>query len=284
MTGRLFATAPLPRARQIRRVEPFFRAHPGAFATPAEALRWLGRIVVPADGAWALMPNGKSGTTSTLHFLFHLSFGRPLTSRLQPPENPNRDQAAHQLAAAGVLSPLPAAADLPPPHRLLPASLRLTTVREPLARAVSGFRYLCRSHRMQSPMFFETRVRLEARTGFDWDRDGDTARGLLLFLEFLAAEQADRPARQPRPINSHFRPQSDTIRPALFAPDLIGRCEDLPGFFAAIAARLDRPLPEGALSAPARNVAGPGGEALITPDARRLARQVFAADYEAFGY
>ena len=86
-------------------------------------------------------------------------------------------------------------------------------------------------------------------------------------------------------MDSHFRPQVLNILPDVFRPDLIGRCEDLPGFFAQIAERLDRPVPEGALEARALNVQKiPNRDQFDTPGLRQRVADVFAADYDQFNY
>lgn len=281
-TRPLFDTTPPPWPAQKALAERFMAGHPGAFANPTRALAFLNYIFTPADGSWAFRPNGKTGTTSTLYFLFHLTFGHPLTVRFREPGGMNEDQAAHGLAQARIFAHLAGRDAGTDPQAYLDHALKLTTVRDPLARAVSGFVYLCRADELKRQQFFTERARMTAFTGFDWTRHPFTADGFLRFLEYLRAELV---WHDTRPVDSHFRPQVLNILPALFPPDLIGRCEDLPAFFRAIATRLDRPVPEGALDAPARNRSpADHADTLVTPAARTLAAEVFAADYEAFGY
>lgn len=267
---------------RMKLARPYFEANREHFTWPADALAFLDYIFTPADGSWAFRPNGKTGTTSTLYFLFHLTFGHPLSARFQEPTGMNEDQAAHRLAQARIFAFLDGRGDGWEPQAYLDQALKLATVRDPLARAVSGFVYLCRADEARREQFFTERARMTALTGFDWSRHPFTAEGFLRFLEYL---RHDLTCHETRPVDSHFRPQVLNIRPALYAPDLIGRCEELPAFFAAIATRLERPLPKGALEGPPRNRAPAiEKEALIMPAARALAAELFAADYEAFGY
>jgi len=267
--------------RRQRRAQAFRAENPEHLATDREAVAFLNYIFTPADGRWAFRPNGKTGTTSALYFLFHLVTGHPLSARLQISDSMNPDQAAHELHRAQVFCFL--LAQKINPTTYLRKTLRLTTVRDPLARAVSGFRYLCRSDAAGMAQFYPERARLCALTGFDWDRHPNTPDGFVRFLDYLRLELAHQTER---PVDSHFRPQVLNILPGLFRPELVGRCEDLPTFFAEIAERLELPLPEGALEAAPRNRAQDDvvAETLITPAARRLVTEIFAPDYEAFGY
>lgn len=280
MHRKIFHDSGLPPQKMKPRAGPFYATHRRHFSSPRRASAWLRYTFMPADGAWVFKPNGKTGTTSTLYFLFHLTTGHPLSAGLIEPSGLNEDQAGHALAEARIFSSVLARRGVDPAASLAEA-LRITTVRHPLARAVSGFRYLCRSDALKSAQFATERLRMTALTGFDWDRDAGTAQGFLRFLEYLSIDLAHHPAR---PVNSHFRPQVLNILPEVFRPGLVGRCEDLPAFFRALAARLDRPVPDGALEGRPRNRQPGSAGDVITPEATRLAAGIFAADFERFGY
>ncbi|MFT4959089.1 MAG: hypothetical protein ACI92Z_000161 [Paracoccaceae bacterium] len=278
----LFTTAAARPQPQQKLIQQFFEANKDHFSDLFQAGAFLRYLYTPNDGSWALRPNGKTGTTSTLYFLFHLMFGYPLSAQAVVDNSLNEDQAGHMLGRARVFSPLIARNDQSKPSRYLKQTLKLTTVRHPMARALSGFSYLCLSEELRHEMFFVDRVRMNALVGFDWKSHADTADGFVRFLTYL---QHEIPHNDTRPLNGHFRPQLLNILPDVLQPDLVGRCEDLPAFFTEIADRLSRPLPDGAVTAQARNVAQvTDRSALITPEATRLVSEIFAGDFEAFGY
>ncbi|MEP2426635.1 MAG: sulfotransferase family 2 domain-containing protein [Tateyamaria sp.] len=278
----VFNTKVLPQPAAKARVKSFQAAHPETFAQPAEAITYLRYIFTDAQGLWCFRTNGKTGTTSTLFFLFHLTFGIPLKAVVRDENSINEDQAGHSLHKARVFSSVCDCGTELDFGSYLARALRLTTVRHPFTRALSGFIYLCRAHDMKSDRFLTERLRMCALTQFDWDKHAYTVEGFERFLTYLEQDLAHHATR---PVDSHFRPQVLNILPDVFCPDLIGRCEDLPTFFANIAARLDRPAPQGALEAKPRNTQQISDRAIFdTPDTRRRVGHIFAADFLAFGY
>ena len=266
-----------------RAAKPFRDRYGDAFGSAPEANQFFRNMVVPACGSWLFCPNGKAGSTSTLHFLFHLMFGVPLTARSQPESRMQAENGtAHQLTNSRVFAWLALVGEGRDPVAIFDSALRLSTVRDPFARAVSGFLYLCHAQEVAAPRFLEVRQRLCAMTRFDWNRHPGTQDGFLRYLDHLEAELAHHDSL---PVDSHFRPQVLNLRPGIVRPHLVGRCEDLPAFFREIAARLDRPLPEG-IDLDARHNRQPdaGRAALDTPATRARVTRIFAADYEAFGY
>ncbi|MEM6739928.1 MAG: sulfotransferase family 2 domain-containing protein [Pseudomonadota bacterium] len=257
-------------------------AHGAAFRNEEALTQWFRFILLPASGAWAFKPNGKTGTTSLLHALFELEFGVPLTVSHHEPDGILEDHAVHCLAEARVFSPLTALRGAPCALDVLEKALRLTIVRHPLSRALSAFRYLCRADARAVSRFLRERLRMNAITGFDWQRDPDTPDGFRRFLDFVAHELEHQASL---PLDWHIGPQVLNVRPEIFQPDLVGRTEDVPAFLAEIAARLDRPLPERLRRAAPRNRA-----AMRPPDwagdraLQARVAQVFAADFDAFGY
>lgn len=276
--------SPAPPWSELPRAAAGLRARYGdQFASPREANQFFRNMVVPACGSWVFVPNGKTGTSSTLFFLFHLMFGVPLTTRtFSETQMPAASGTAHHLVEARVFARLALIGEGRDPVQIFDQALRLCTVRDPFARAVSGFRYLCLSQEKQAPQFLEDRQRLCAMTGFHWDRDPGREAGFLRFLDYI---EASLPHHDSRPVDSHFRPQVMNLRLEVTQPHLIGRCEDLPGFFRESATRLDRPLPEG-LDLDARHNRQPdaGRAAFDTPATRARVAELFAADYDALGY
>ncbi len=266
------AEAPPPQRRAM--AERTLARFPGAFGTEAEALRWLNGISMPASSRWAFVGNAKTGSSSIKRFLFMLEFGMPLTVSFESPSDINPDAVSHALTRAGVFRALPS---IPSGLMLMSRALRLAASRHPVSRAISSFNYICQTDVERSPWLLGERLRMNATCGFDWSKDRFTHAGFLKFLDHLALinqHQGD-PVEDP-----HLRPQVRNVRPDIFKPDLLGRTEDLHGFFRAIAERLDRPLPADVdLPISNRQNSAAMAEALISGESKRRIATVFAADF-----
>ncbi len=282
----VFVDGPPPWQRQESNLARARADYGDQFPTERALVEWFRFIMVPASGAWAFKPSGKTGTTTTLHALFELEFGVPLTVSHREPDGILEEHAAHRLAEARVFSHLTGVRGARCVLKRLDATLRLTTVRHPFSRAVSGFRYLCSADAAGVSRFLRDRLRMNAVVGFDWEKHPDTVEGFLRFLDYLDHELAQQ---KTQPVDWHFGPQVLNVRPEIFRPHLVGKTEDLPGFFAQIAERLDRPLPE-ALRRPAkRNQTRAANQGVAqkmaqSSAARDRVSQLFAADFDAFGY
>ena len=254
------------------------KAFPLAFPKPGDALDFLSRIFVPASKRWAFLSNGKSGTSSTQHFLFQLEFGVPLTVALDHPDDVNPDAAVHRLHQANVLRKV---IDLPQGIAVLPDLLRLVTVRHPGDRALSAFFYLCATHDRAHPWMAEDRMRMNAMVQFNWNSDTRTASGYQKFLRYIDISQ-HHPGNLR--VNPHWRPQILNICPDVYRPDLIGRTENLAAFFHAIADRLGQPLAPGWQAPRANSQEKPDLSPFRTPATHDLLRRIYAADFAQFGY
>lgn len=276
VTKAFFAAPFRDHAGQRATTEAAFQALPGAFANRNRLHQFFLDIFVPPSGAWAFKPNGKTGTSSTLEFLFALEFGLPISAATGDDFNP--DQIVHRLAEARLFARLPEHPDVTEVQASLAQMLRLTTIRHPATRALSGYRYLCRAHRCGAAAFAVQRLRMTAIAGFDWDSHTDTPDGFLRFLDWVAAEE-EMGGWMTDP---HFRPQVVNVRPDILRPDIIGRTEAMEDFFTAICARLDRPRPS---AQPPRN-RQPQVDAAdyLGPPALDRITRIFAADFEAFTY
>ena len=269
-----------------QRLAAAFGAMPGAFRDRATSDEFFSYMVTPRSGRWAFRPNGKAATTTALEALFFLEFGHPNTARIADPTDMNPDAAVHRMAGSGVFRHLHLRHDAEDLPGFLRATDYVATVRHPGARALSAFRYLCRSHRAAHPQFAAERFRMTALTGFDWDRHDGTEEGFRRFLDYV---RLCNERQVGRPVNNHFRPQADTIRPDLFPPAVLGRVEDMPAFFRDLADRL-RPgaaMPQGWADRRANRgaPAQAGDIALLrAPGVRRRIEACYAADFEAFGY
>lgn len=255
--------------------------NPGAFRDRHDAERHFGSIRVPASFRWAFKSIDKAASSSALRFLFELEFGVPLTVEVTPPADINTDAIAHMAYDADVLrTPLEVRRGI----ARLEKALRLATTRDPAARAVSGFLYICRTQDQRAMWMVQDRLRLSALTGFDWQRHPRTLNGFLRFLDYVEAAHEAHLAGG-RPVNTHWQAQWLLMQPAVFRPHLIGRTEAMGAFYAEVAARLDRPLPAG-WSGPHTNAQRdePATDLLESPAARERIGRIYARDFEEFGY
>lgn len=208
----LFPPASLTNPPQV--VTELMEAAPGVFSDAATAKRFLQLIYFPASRHWRYQLNGKSGNTFTLNLLFELEFGGPFTCRLNDTDNQHPDFALFQLPAARLMENAIGAGDTIDAVLHFPG-LSIATVRNPFSRAVSGFRYLCRSHETGDRRFLSERIRLNALEGFDWDKDPHSPRGFNKFLDYL---ERMAETEGPDKIDPHWLSQQLHIRPDLYKP------------------------------------------------------------------
>lgn len=212
-------------------------ANPNAFNSLEDVGAFLDRVDTPASFRWSLAINPKCACTTVKRMLFELEFGVPLTAHYLSLFDINGDSSAHRLSMAGVFRPLHALAEA---EAILSSSLRVTTARHPVSRAASMFLYLCQSNRDGHTMFVGDRLRLNALTGFDWDKDPGTPKGFAKFLDYIGQSFDKQPSDR---VDFHFRRQVDTVRPDVFRPDLIGMVGELDRFWVALQQRLAPDMP-----------------------------------------
>lgn len=265
-------------------VPALLRRYPDSFGSAMAARRFVQLIHFPPSRAWRYQLNGKSGSTYMLNLLFELEYGTPFTCHVDHAETGNQhpEFALFQLPQAGLWANAIQAGDKLGQFLNFPG-LSLATVRNPFDRALSGFRYLCRSHRLGDRRFLAERLRLNALARFDWSRDGDTPAGFARFLGYLRDSAAAQGADS---LDPHWMPQSLHLRPEIYRPDMVGRTEDLDSFARALARRLDRPLPD--LARLRRNSGDRDTRAIpadfLTPTCRALIEEVYEEDFELFEY
>lgn len=276
--GRLHLSPELQPPRRIEQHAEFREANPELFLTNEMAAAFMRSISLPASLRWAFLNNGKAATSSARRFLFRIEFGSALSVHWQPEWDINPDGVAHHLqGASGIFRSLVAIDDA---RGALDRALRLTTVRHPVDRVLSAFDYLCRSHELRHGWFVDDRLRMNAVLGFDWDRDPRTARGFEMFLNYVLWARDTVGWLDP-----HWRPQIDNICPAAYRPQIVGRVEDMRGFFFAVADQLSQPLPEDYALAPAnRQEHRSDRSALLTPASLALIENLYAADFDWLGY
>lgn len=254
-------------------------AWPDRFPDTDAARRWLAQVILPPSRRWAFVSTGKNASSSTLRFLFEAEFGTRLTTRYAPERDINPSAVVHALADSEVFARALHQGLDAGEIAALPGCERICVARNPHDRLASAFAYLCRSQTEEKAWFLGPRLRLDA-AGFDWETMPGTAEGFRLFLRHVRAEME---RLGPMGLDAHWRPQADFIQPEVFRPTLVGRVEDLDAFFAELAARLGAPPPEAGGRWENRQRAGEDPLAR-DPEARRLVEEIYAADFEAFGY
>ena len=271
---------PVPVPRRIAVAEASRKAFPRQFPTTKAARDFLFQTILPPSMRWCFVSVGKNASSSTLRFLFRAEFGCDLTVKVTPKHDINPAAEVHMLAEYGVfsralwqgLSAQNLLGDAGPPERIC-------VVRDPHARAVSAFLYLCQSQAVASQWFASDRIRMNAVTGFDWERDANTEDGFLRFLDYIAWQIE---TEGPDMVNAHWRPQVTFIKPTLFNPTVTGRMEDLGRYFRTLSERLDTPMPQ-VTPWENRQPAGPNAVS-SNVSARSMCHKIYAADYETFGY
>lgn len=253
---------------------------PGLFAGREEAQQLLARICLPASERWAYAVLPKAATTTTLSLLFEAEFGVPFTAKATMPTDPNPDTGLHTLMQHNIFT---TALKLPrslPDLAEDPRLERIAVVRHPEARAASAFEYVCHSNEEAKWFFFPDRAKMSALFGLNFETMARTSAGFVRFLEYVAADLATNPAFA---VNFHWRPQARLVFPDLFKPTLVGKVEAYDGFRRALFERLGRPDP-GATPFLNSRPSDDRSHLFADPAARRLVREIYAADYEAFGY
>lgn len=246
---------------------------------PRQAVaQFLRQTILGPQGDWAFVSIGKNASSSTLMFLYELEFGHPLTASFNSPVDINPSAVVHQLADHGIFARAfqqgVAAQELQKADKT-----RMMVCRNPFDRAVSAFRYFCKSNETGAQWFLRDRLRIDASVGFDWRTMPGTVEGFRRFLHYIELEAE---AVSVYLLNAHWRPQKAFVHPEVYRPNLIGRMEDLGAFYRAIEDRLGK---RSATEVPVQN-----RQAAAHPElgqdtaARRLVERIYAQDFEAFGY
>lgn len=282
MTANIFFDRPrvaLDRKNASKELFLDFRAQ---FGNAAMVQNYLMTTYVPASRRWVYKTNAKAGSSSILAFLFALEFGVRFTAHLTSGKDHNPDTALHQMREAHVFEPVLNLPDVTDIAGFLSETPTFTVVRDPAQRVLSAFFYLCSSDKQGSEKFLRDRIRLSALTGFDWTVHSRTPEGFRRFLEFIAIETENENVVA---VNNHWRPQWRNVQVDLLKPDLIGRVEDLDGFFRELCTLLNRPFPE-CISEERRNTQSKPDVSLFFKDpmSKSLIRSLFQRDYDVFGY
>ena len=259
--------------------------HPDHFPNKEAARDFFFQIIFPPSMRWTFISTGKNASTSVLNWLFEQEFGVPLTVKAEHPIDINPASEIHTLPIYGIFSRALLQGynmeHFKPPERSIE---RLCVVRNPFERAISAFRYLCKSQKLESRWFAPDRFKLNAFFRFDWEKDMDTPKGFLLFLNYIQwqieLEGADA-------VNDHWRPQYTFIKPDLFEPTVIGRMEDMDRFYSEASERIGFPSPLSPKQKNAQTTSAQKADLFKlydSPEARGLCSQIYQQDYEHFGY
>lgn len=255
-------------------------AFPGRFRARTEAQHMLDRIVFPASQRWAYAVMPKAATSTTLALLFEAEFGVPYTMRATIPSDPDSGTSLHHLVDHNIF-----ATALQLPRSLADVAgdddlERIVVVRHPEQRAASAFEYVCHCNDEHMFFMFPDRAKMAALFGLNFDTMTRTSDGFVRFLEYVAADLATNPTFTN---NIHWRPQTQLIYPDLFKPTLVGKVEQYGRFRKRLFHRLGRPDP-GASTVRNRHRFEDDHRLFDDPAARRLVRDIYADDFQAFGY
>lgn len=245
-------------------VSRYYRERAAALSCTGLRAKALRRCVTSRDGQLLLVKNYKAACTTGTQLVHHYDHGLYWSDG---DVHGTRRLAQGLLAARRHLAALDS-----------PTTLRLTFVRDPLARLVSGFVMVFVGRSPYTKWAHAERGMW--RLGYD--PDGSVARNFDIFLEFLAQAFALDPAHA----NPHWRPQVMNIAYGEIDYGLIGRVERLRDDIQKLGDRLDHRFPD------LEQATGPhfhrgrdaGALLTVTPAHRARARHLFAADYEAFSY
>lgn len=239
-------------------------------------------LITPKSGRWAFASPGKTGTSSALDLLFSIEFGNANSVSLHDPLDLNRDPQTHRCVNHGVFRALRQRSDLASFDDYLAKAVRIATVRHPVDRLWSSFRYVCRSDKESHPMFLADRLKMCALVGFDWAAHPYTKEGLVRFLEYIRIIQRETKGLG---LNNHWQPQWMVIRPAFFRPDIVGRAERPDRFARELIDALGGdpglgPVCRNRSEAGAGQPPGYFGD----PSIRRAIADVYEGDFQSFGY
>jgi hypothetical protein len=258
-------------------------ASAGAFFESREAHdAFFSYLITPKSGRWAFVSAGKTGTSSALDLLFSIEFGHRNTVSVNDPTDLNRDAQTHRCLNHGIFRPLRGRADITSFQDYLEKSVRIATVRNPVNRLWSAFRYLCRSGKESHPMFLGDRLKMCALVGFDWNSHPYNREGFTRFLEYIRIIKEETNGNG---LNNHWKHQWMIIRPDFYKPDIIGRAEN-PSIFARDLIEMLNGDP--ALETVWRNPSDAKDRELpeyfAEVSIRNTMADLYAEDFQAFGY
>ncbi len=221
---------------------------------PGDLVLMAMHSVTFADGRAIYIKNSKAACTTITHQIYEWDHGRPYAGTTI-----HRDLSLSQGLWA-----------YPDIVKCLgdPSCLKVTALRDPVARCVSGFTNFVLD---QSNRNYVRHRRSLERMGLHNDLD-DSAK-FDLFLDYIAACIGTDVKR----MDEHFQPQFYSLRPDRIAYDVIGRVETLHDDLSVIAARLDLPPPPAPEKATRKNAS----HRRFAPSSAQIDRikDLYAVDY-----
>lgn len=224
--------------------------------------RWAGRMQPLPEHGCIYVKNAKAGTNTTLLWMHRAYTG---DHRFVPTHTIHTDSALPSPRVVG-LAKVAAMLD--------GGAFRFSFVREPIARLESA--YMNKIVQADpSADVREGRWRIEIQRTLGLPRDPEQ---VVPFDQFLAALEVQEPLR----MNPHWRPQHLNLLHGLVRYDLIGRLETYREDLARV--REATGMPEAPLEV--TNASSRGRDSLFAgrPTLLRRARQLYAADFELYGY
>jgi hypothetical protein len=278
-THRTLFGEPLPVPMQNKAVAKTRAKFPSEFPNEEAARRFLRQVILPPSLRWSFVSVGKNASSSILRLLFKAEFGIDLTVSCAPVRDINPSAEIHMLMDYGVFSRA-LLRGLSLRHLLNHLGMeRICVVRDPFARAISSFRYFCRSNEKSARWFARDRFRINAGLGFDWNKHPGTPEGFQIFLRYLQWEINEFGVDF---LDAHWRPQFDFIKPRAFRPTLIGNVEDIGSFYKSLAERLGFPLPDTQIWE--NRQIGSDDDLHNDHMARKLCEEIYLKDYEWLNY
>ena len=209
-----------------------------------------------ANGRALYVKNYKAACTTFIHQIFEWDHGHPYAGT----------KIHHDRALSQRLWAYPDIA-----NGLNDAScLKVTALRGPVARCISGFTNFVLDLSKLNPNVYRHRPFLEQ---MGLHNDLDDAAKFDLFLDYIAACMGADVKR----MDEHFRPQFYNLRPDLIAYDVVGGVETLHDDLTAIAVRLALPPPPATQKAGRKNAS----HRRFTPTPAQIDRikDLYAVDY-----
>lgn len=254
-------------------IKPAYRQRLVAQSLPGVVTQAMRRCVTTRDGKILLVKNPKAACSTAAQLLLHYDQGSfEDTAKIHRTKQLRQgmDFASHHLAAL-----------------IDPKSFKFTIVRDPLSRTTSAFAMFFLN--VGSDVFASDGGEEKARrreTGIwalGYDPSGSPSRNFDIFLDYIECCFAIDMAH----VNTHWKPQVFTTAHGHIRYDHVGKVETLRRDLETIQEKIGHSFPgmdkpEG----PQFNRSRVDVKTLlqVTPEQRRKVRDLFSADYEAFGY
>ncbi|WP_421855113.1 sulfotransferase family 2 domain-containing protein [Oricola sp.] len=227
------------------------------FTVPYELIPVVRLSLLSSDGRYMYIRNSKAACSAVTQTIHHWETGEFSAKNVHiQPVLRQGNEHLHSLAKA-----------LTDPN-----VYRFSFVRDPLARALSGFSNFFLDNRNK-----QRKHHIEPMTRMGFSPDKATERNFDVFLDYVERCIEEEPIF----MDAHFRPQFYNLRPDLVKYDRIGKVHNLSGELRDLAEVLGLPEPAG-IDKPQFNVSMKRYEA--TPEQVQRVRRIYAKDYAEFQF